>query len=155
MPAQRKLDSLGQQAQVALAKLGGKPDLVVDTHPQYLQGKAAVDEAQRRYDHAVVRAPFGSVVTEVDNLQPGLYLVAATAALTNQGAVGLVSNDKVWIDASLEETDLAHTEGGRRGGRHRRCLSGPHLEGQGGKHRPRRRLGGCRSFPPRMPAAAG
>jgi membrane fusion protein (multidrug efflux system) len=109
---QRKLDSLKQQAQVALAKLGGKPDLVVETHPQYLQGKAAVDEAQRQYDHAVVRAPFGGVVTEVDSLQPGLYLVAATAALTNQGAVGLVSNDKVWIDANLKETDLTYVKPG-------------------------------------------
>jgi membrane fusion protein (multidrug efflux system) len=108
----RKLDSLKQQAQVALAKLGGKPDLVVETHPQYLQGKAAVDEAQRQYDHAVVRAPFGGVVTEVDSLQPGLYLVAATAALTNQGAVGLVSNDKVWIDANLKETDLTYVKPG-------------------------------------------
>jgi membrane fusion protein (multidrug efflux system) len=109
---QRKLDSLKQQAQVALAKLGGKPDLVVETHPQYLQGKAAVDEAQRQYDHAVVRAPFGGVVTEVDSLQPGLYLVAATAALTNQGAVGLVSNNKVWIDANLKETDLTYVKPG-------------------------------------------
>jgi membrane fusion protein (multidrug efflux system) len=109
---QRKLDSLKQQAQVALAKLGGRPDLVVETHPQYLQGKAAVDEAQRQYDHAVVRAPFGGVVTEVDSLQPGLYLVAATAALTNQGAVGLVSNDKVWIDANLKETDLTYVKPG-------------------------------------------
>ncbi len=85
---------------------------MVETHPQYLQGKAAVDEAQRQYDHAVVRAPFGGVVTEVDSLQPGLYLVAATAALTNQGAVGLVSNDKVWIDANLKETDLADVKPG-------------------------------------------
>ncbi|MDF2997395.1 MAG: hemolysin secretion protein [Xanthobacteraceae bacterium] len=109
---QRKLDSLKQQAQVALAKLGGKPDFAVETHPQYLQAKAAVDEAQRQYDHAVVRAPFGGVVTEVDSLQPGLYLVAATAALTNQGAVGLVSNEKTWIDANLKETDLTYVKPG-------------------------------------------
>jgi membrane fusion protein (multidrug efflux system) len=109
---QRKLDSLKQQAQVALAKLGGKADFAVETHPQYLQAKATVDEAQRQYDHAVVRAPFGGVVTEVDSLQPGLYLVAATAALTNQGAVGLVSNEKTWIDANLKETDLTHVKPG-------------------------------------------
>lgn len=109
---QRKLDSLKQQAQVALAKLGGKPDFAVATHPQYLQAKAAVDEAQRQYDHAVVRAPFGGTVTEVDSLQPGLYLVAATAALTNQGAVGLISNEKTWIDANLKETDLTYVKPG-------------------------------------------
>ncbi|MCS0496171.1 HlyD family secretion protein [Ancylobacter sp. MQZ15Z-1] len=109
---QRKLDSLRKQAEVALAKLGGNPDFDVEQHPQYLQAKAAVDEAQRQYDHATVRAPFAGTVTGVDSLQPGLYLVAATAALTNQGAVGLVSADKVWIDANIKETDLTHVKAG-------------------------------------------
>lgn len=109
---QRKLESLKQQAQVQLAKLGGNPDLPVEQHPQYLQGKAAVDEAQRQLDHATVRAPFDGTVTAVDSLQPGLYLVAATAALTNQGAVALVSSDDLWIDANLKETDLTHVKTG-------------------------------------------
>ncbi|QIB35391.1 HlyD family secretion protein [Ancylobacter pratisalsi] len=109
---QHKLDALRQQAQVALAKLGGNPDVDVEQHPQYLQAKAAVDEAQRQFDHATVRAPFAGTVTGVDSLQPGLYLVAATAALTNQGAVGLVSSAKVWIDANIKETDLTYVKPG-------------------------------------------
>lgn len=109
---QRKLESLRQQAQVQLAKLGGKPDVKVETHPQYLQAKAAVDEAQRQLDHATVRAPFAGVATAVDTLQPGLYLVAQTAALTNQGAIGLISTDDVWIDANIKETDLTHVKAG-------------------------------------------
>jgi DHA2 family multidrug resistance protein len=42
-----KLESLRQQAAVQLARLDGKPDLPVTQHPQYLQAKAQVDEAQR------------------------------------------------------------------------------------------------------------
>jgi membrane fusion protein (multidrug efflux system) len=108
----RKLESLKQQAQVQLARLDGNPDLPVSDHPQYQQAKAHVEEARRQLDHAVVRAPFNGIVTQVDNLQPGTYLVSQTAALTNTGAVGLVSTDNVWIDAHVKETDLTHVKPG-------------------------------------------
>src|ERR1700704_5794556 len=85
-----KLESLRQQAAVQLARLAGNADIPVTQHPQYMQAKAQVDEAQRQLDHAVVRAPFDGVVTQVDTLRPGTYLVSQTAALTNTGAVGLV-----------------------------------------------------------------
>ena len=107
-----KVDSLKQQASVLLAKLGGKPDLVVEQHPLYLQAQAAFDESKRQLDHATVRAPFSGTVTEVDNLQPGLYLVAATAALTNQGAVGLISSEDMWVEANVKETDLTYLKAG-------------------------------------------
>jgi membrane fusion protein, multidrug efflux system len=106
----RRLESLRQQAQVQLARLGGNPDIPVAEHPQYQQAKAHVDEAQRQLDHTVVRAPFSGIVTQVDSLQPGTYLVSQTAALTNTGAVGLVSTDNLWIDAHIKETDLTHVK---------------------------------------------
>ncbi|MET0632243.1 MAG: HlyD family secretion protein [Xanthobacteraceae bacterium] len=109
---QGKLESLKQQAQVQLARLGGNPEIPVAEHPQYLQAKAQVDEAQRQLDHVVVRAPFDGRVTQVDSLQPGTYLVSQTAALTNTGAVGLVSTDKVWVDANMKETDLTYVKVG-------------------------------------------
>lgn len=109
---ERKLDGLRHQAEVQLAKLGGDAEVVVEQHPQYLQAKAVVDEAQRQLDHTTVRAPFSGIATAVDTLQRGLYLVAQTAALTNQGAVGLVSTDDVWIDANIKETDLTHVKAG-------------------------------------------
>jgi membrane fusion protein (multidrug efflux system) len=107
-----KLESLQQQAEVQLTRLGGKPDLSIDQHPQYRQVKAQVDEAQRELDHAVVRAPFDGIVTQVDALQPGTYLVSQTAALTNTGAVGLVSTNDVWVDANMKETDLTYVKPG-------------------------------------------
>lgn len=110
--AQNQQKSLQEQAKVMLAKLANNPEIDVTTHPQYLQGKAIVDEAQRQLDHTAVRAPFNGIVTQVSQLQPGTYLVAATAALSNTGAVGLVGSDQLWIDANFKETDLTWVKPG-------------------------------------------
>jgi membrane fusion protein (multidrug efflux system) len=110
--ATKQQQSLREQAKVLLARLGGEANVVVTDHPMYLQAKAQLDEAQRQLDHSVVRAPFNGVVTQVDQLQPGMYLVAATAALTNTGAVALVATDDVWIDANFKETDLTWVKPG-------------------------------------------
>jgi membrane fusion protein (multidrug efflux system) len=107
-----KLVSLQQQAQVQLAKLDGNPDITVTEHPLYRQIKSQVDEAQRQLDHASVRAPFSGVVTQVDALQPGTYLVSQTAALTGAGAIALVSSDRVWVTAQMKETDLSYVKPG-------------------------------------------
>jgi membrane fusion protein (multidrug efflux system) len=104
--ALKQQQSLREQAKVLLAKMGGSPDFAVAGHPSYLQAKAVLDEAQRQLAHSVIRAPLSGVVTQVDQLQPGVYLVAQTAALTNTGALGLVSTDRAWIDANFKETDL-------------------------------------------------
>ena len=83
LTAQKTLQSLKQQAQVALARLGGDVNLPLEKYPQWMQAKAQLDEVQRQLDHTVVRAPFAGIVTMVDALQIGTYLVSQTAALTN------------------------------------------------------------------------
>jgi membrane fusion protein (multidrug efflux system) len=110
----RKLGSLRKLSEVQLARLGGNADFDVTQHPQYLQAKAQVEEAQRQLDHTVVHAPFDGVATQVDALQPGAYLVSQTAALTNTGAIGLVATGDVWVDANVKETDLIHVKPGDR-----------------------------------------
>ena len=109
-----KLVSLQQMAQVQLAKLDGNPNIPVTEHPLYRQAKAQVDEAQRQLDHASVRAPFSGVVTQVDALQPGTYLVSQTAAMTQSGAVALVSDNHAWVIAQMKETDLTYVKPGNR-----------------------------------------
>jgi membrane fusion protein (multidrug efflux system) len=104
--------SLQQQAQVQLAKLAGNPNIPVTDHPLYRQAQAEVDEAQRQLNHTSVRAPFAGVVTQVDALQPGTYLVAQTAAETEQGAIALVSESDVWVTAQMKETDLTYVKPG-------------------------------------------
>ncbi len=107
-----RLESLRQTAQVQLAKLAGNPDIRVVDHPLYKQAKAQVDEAQRQLDHTEVHAPFDGIVTQVDALQPGTYLVSQTAALTNTGAVALVSTEQMWVEAQMKETDLTYVRPG-------------------------------------------
>jgi membrane fusion protein (multidrug efflux system) len=107
-----KLESLRRQAEMQLARLVGNANIPVMQHPQYVQAKAQVDEAQRQLDHTVVRAPSDGVVTQVDGLQLGTYLVSQTAAMTSTGAVGLVSTDDVWVVANMKETDLTYVKPG-------------------------------------------
>lgn len=109
---QQKLVSLEQQAKSQLAKLSGNPDLDVTTHPQYLQAKAQVDEAQRQLDNTIVRAPFDGIATQTSGLQPGVYVVSSMAAFSNTAAVGLVSTDNIWVDANMKETDLTYVKPG-------------------------------------------
>lgn len=106
--AKKQLQALNDQAKVQLARLAGNADIAPEDHPAYQQAKAQVDEVQRQLDHTTVRSPFNGIVTQVAALQPGTYLVAQTAALTNTGAVALVSIDDVWVEANMKETDLTH-----------------------------------------------
>lgn len=110
LAAEKQLESLKLQANAALTRLGGDPNLPVEKHPQFLAAKSQADEARRQLDHTIVRAPFAGIVTAVDSLQPGTFLVSQTAALTNTGAVGLVATNDIWIDANVKETDLTFTK---------------------------------------------
>jgi membrane fusion protein, multidrug efflux system len=102
-----KLDALRQQAQVQLARLGGKADIEVAQHPQYLQAKGQVEEAQRQLDHTVVTAPFAGIVTDVPSIAPGKYLAASTTAFF------LVDTDHVWVTANPKETELTYARPGQ------------------------------------------
>jgi membrane fusion protein (multidrug efflux system) len=108
--AQATLVSLQQNAQTQLAKLQGNPSLPPEQSAEYQKAKAAVDEAQRQLDHAVVRAPFDGIVTAVDSLQPGTLVISAMSAFTTTSAVGLVSEKDNWIEADTKETDLTYVK---------------------------------------------
>jgi membrane fusion protein, multidrug efflux system len=102
-----KLDSLRQQAAVQLAKLAGNAEIPTEQHPQYLQAKAQVDEAQRQLDHTVVKAAIDGIVTSVPSIAPGKYLEASTTAFY------LVDTDHVWVDSSPKETELTYVRPGQ------------------------------------------
>jgi membrane fusion protein (multidrug efflux system) len=110
--AQATLISLKQNAGVQLAKLNGNPDMPAMQAPAYLKAQANVDEMQRQLDHAVVRAPFDGMVSEVDSLQPGTLVISAMSAFTTTSAVGLISTGNVWVEASMKETDLTYVRDG-------------------------------------------
>lgn len=93
--------------QSVLARLGGKADAPIGQMPAYEQAEAQVAEAQREYNHSIVRAPFNGNVTEVNKLQPGQFLAAGTAAF------GLVQSDDMWIAAEPKETALTYVRPGQ------------------------------------------
>ncbi len=102
-----KLQSLREQAQVQLARLGGSADTPTTELPQYLQAKAQLEEAQRQLADTVVKAPFSGIVTDVPATAPGRYLAAATTAFY------LVDTDHVWVDAQPKETELTYVRAGQ------------------------------------------
>jgi membrane fusion protein, multidrug efflux system len=102
-----KLESLRQQAQVQLARLAGNADIPVTEHPQYMQAKAQVDEAQRQLDHTQVNAPFAGIVTSVPSITPGKYLQASTTAFY------LVATDHLWVYSNPKETELTYVRPGQ------------------------------------------
>ena len=93
-------------AAVQLARLGGDPEVNVKVMSDYIQAKARLDEMQRQLDHTVIYAPFDGVVTQVETVQPGMYLAAATAAF------GLVSTERHWIEANPKETEITYVKVG-------------------------------------------
>ena len=105
------------------------------TMTDYLQAQAQVDEAQRQLDHTVIYAPFTGIVTQVETVQPGMYLAAATAAF------GLVSNENVWIEANPKETELTHVKPGDPVDVTVDTYPGPDLERRGGSDRAEQRIG--------------
>jgi membrane fusion protein (multidrug efflux system) len=103
-----KLASLRQQAATQLARLGGNADIPTPQHPQYLQAQARVEEAQRQFDHTVIKAPFGGTVTSVPSIAPGKYLAASTTAFY------LVDTDHIWIAANPKETEVTYVRPGQK-----------------------------------------
>lgn len=99
----------GNQANVksVLARLGGKIDAPIEQMPSYQQAQAQLAEAQREYDHSIVRAPFDGVVTQVNKLQPGQFLAAGTAAF------GIVQSGDMWVAAEPKETALTYVRPGQ------------------------------------------
>jgi membrane fusion protein (multidrug efflux system) len=103
---QASAGSLDVQSRVQLARLGNDADIDVHTTPEYREQAAKLAEAERQLAHTDIHAPFDGVVTNVDSLQPGQYLPAATAAL------GIVSSTDVWVEAFPKETQLGWAKEG-------------------------------------------
>jgi membrane fusion protein, multidrug efflux system len=105
--AQQKLTSLSQQLAAIVANLNGDPNIPVEQHPRYLDAVAQRDEAARQLAHAVVKAPFAGIVTNVPAIAPGKYLPASTTAFY------LVAADHVWVDSNPKETELTYVRTGQ------------------------------------------
>jgi membrane fusion protein (multidrug efflux system) len=104
--ARQRVAAAKQQITAALARLGGQPDIAVDTHPLVEEAQAALDRARLERSYTTVMAPADGIVTGVEHLQVGGYLPAAAPAFV------LVSSRDVWVEADFKENQLAHMRPG-------------------------------------------
>jgi membrane fusion protein (multidrug efflux system) len=95
-----------RDADAMLAQLGGGADAKVEDNPTFLAAQAQVDKAKRDLKRTTVLAPIAGIVTNVDSLQVGSYLMAS------QGAFSLVSSADVWVEANPKESDLTYLKPG-------------------------------------------
>src|SRR4029077_3658896 len=76
LTAQLELQLGKQQLSNTLNQLLGNPDLAIEDFPAYRQTKATLDQAQRDFDHTVIKAPIAGTATQVDSIQLGRYVTA-------------------------------------------------------------------------------
>jgi membrane fusion protein (multidrug efflux system) len=104
----QQLASKQQDVAVALANIGGDPDLPLEQHPMVQHAQAALDRAELNLSYAVIHAPENGIVTKVDQLQAGAYVTAGTPLFS------LMSTDRVWVEANFKETELTHMRPGQQ-----------------------------------------
>jgi membrane fusion protein (multidrug efflux system) len=97
-----------QQRDTTLNQLLGDPDLPMAQFPEYAQAKAALDEAQRDFDHTIVRAPMSGTATQVDSIQLGRYVAAGTPVFS------VIDDQAPWVDANPKETDITYLRVGQK-----------------------------------------
>jgi membrane fusion protein, multidrug efflux system len=106
--AQLQAEYAAQQHDTTLNQLLGNPDLPLAQFPEYAQAKAVLDNAQRDYDHTIVRAPMSGTATQVDNIQLGRFVAAGTPVLS------VIDDQTPWVDANPKETDITYLRVGQK-----------------------------------------
>ena len=94
-----------QQATVKV-KLGGGPDKTIDQFPDYMQARAAVDDAERNLRNTKVLAPIDGIATQVPAIELG------RVAAAGQPVFAIVANEGLWVDANPKESDLTYVHVG-------------------------------------------
>ena len=105
--ARQQVANVDQQIGVALANLGGSPDIAPERHPLVEQAQAALDRAQLNLSYTEISAPTDGVVAKVEQLQVGDTIAASTPVFA------LVSTRDVWIEANFKEVQLARMRPGQ------------------------------------------
>jgi membrane fusion protein (multidrug efflux system) len=106
--AQLQAQFATQQRGTTFNQLLGDPNLPIEQFPPYLQAKAALDQAQRDLDHAVVRAPISGIATQVDSIQLGRFVMAGTPVFS------VIDDSHPWVDANPKETDITNLQVGQK-----------------------------------------
>jgi membrane fusion protein (multidrug efflux system) len=93
--------------QTTTIKLGGGPNASIDTFPDYIQAKAALDDAERNLRNSHIVAPIAGVATQVDQIELG------RVAPAGQAVFAIVEDRGLWVDANPKESDLTYVRAGQ------------------------------------------
>ncbi|MCB1359899.1 MAG: HlyD family secretion protein [Rhodobacter sp.] len=85
---------------VAVAALGGDPQIATDDFPAVRAAQSQHAQAERNLARAQIVAPVSGVVSQIGNLNVGQYVAPGTSVAS------LVQRDVTWIDANFRETQL-------------------------------------------------
>lgn len=96
-----------QQIASVLANLGGDASTDPDKHPFIQQARAELGRAELDLSYTTITAPDDGIATQVEKLQVGDYVNAATAVFA------LVSTHNLWIEANFKEVQLAKMRAGQ------------------------------------------
>lgn len=103
--ARQEIAVLRQEAAQIAANLGGNPDVPVERHALVQEATSRRDQAALDLQRTDIRAPFAGVAAKTPEL--GAYVRAGMPAMS------LVAADRLWVEANLKETDLAHVRPGQ------------------------------------------
>jgi membrane fusion protein (multidrug efflux system) len=106
--AKLQAEYAAQQRDTTLTQLLGNADLPLEQFPEYAEAKAALDNAQRDFDHTIVRAPMSGTATQVDNIQLGRFVAAGTPVLS------VIDDQAPWVEANPKETDITYLRLGQK-----------------------------------------
>jgi len=104
--AKQLLEFVRQQQATVSVKLGGGPDASIETFPDYMQARAAVDDAERNLRNTKVIAPIDGIATQVPEIELG------RVAAAGQPVFAIVANTGLWVDANPKESDLTYVHAG-------------------------------------------
>ena len=104
--AKQILEFVRLQQETVKVKLGGGPNSSIETFPDYMQAKAAVDDAERNLGYTYVKAPIDGVATQVNNIELG------RVAPAGQAVFAVVADKGLWVDANPKESDLTYVTRG-------------------------------------------
>src|ERR1700688_728756 len=99
--ALQQVANVQQQIGVALANLGGDPNIAPERHPLVAQAQAALDRAELNLSYTVISGPTDGLVAKVEKLEVGDTISASAPVFA------LVSTRDVWIEANFKEVQLA------------------------------------------------
>jgi membrane fusion protein (multidrug efflux system) len=96
-----------QQIASTVANLGGDPAIDPVKHPSVQQAQAELDRAELDLSYTTIYAPDDGVVTQVERLQIGDYVNAASPVFA------LVATHDLWVEANFKEVQLSKMRAGQ------------------------------------------